>query len=73
MGRIFVTDNKYRLIACVDNEAQPWTNEGIFNIYHLALDTNDININFGIYANGLLVETCCIKTIKRKGQLINDF
>jgi hypothetical protein len=73
MGRIFVTDNKYRLIACVDNEAQPWTNEGIFNIYHLALDTNDININFGIYANGLLVETCCIKTIKRKGQLIKDF
>jgi hypothetical protein len=28
LGRVFVTDKKYRLIACVDERAEPWASEG---------------------------------------------
>ena len=64
MGNIFVTDSKYRLIACVDERAVPYEKEGTFDIYHLALDANDIYINYGIWANGLLVETCSKRYLK---------
>ena len=30
------------------------------NIYHVALEHNDEYMNYGIYANGLLVESCSI-------------
>ena len=32
-GRIFITDQKYRLIACIDDRATPYGVEGKFNIY----------------------------------------
>lgn len=63
--RIFVTDNKYRLIACVDERAEPWNSEGNFTIWHIALENTDERMNYGIYANGgLLVESCAIKFLK---------
>jgi hypothetical protein len=57
---IYVTDNHFRLIACADEKAEPYNKEGFMNIYHIALDHNDICMNYGIYANGLLVESCSI-------------
>jgi len=64
-GRIFVTDNKYRLIACVDERAEPWNTEGHFTIWHIALENTDERMNYGIYANGgLLVESCSIMFLK---------
>ena len=59
-GTIFVTDNHFRLIACADEKAEPFNKEGFMNIYHIALDHHDICMNYGIYANGLLVESCSI-------------
>jgi hypothetical protein len=57
-GRIFVTENKYRLISMLDDRAEPLQEKGIFSIWHLALDNNDEFMNYGVYANGgLLVET----------------
>jgi hypothetical protein len=57
-GRIHVTDDKYRLPACIDERAKKYEPEGDSVIYHLALNNvNDLN-NYGIYANGLLVESC---------------
>jgi surface protein len=65
-GRIFVTDKKYRLIACVDERAEPYEEEGVFNIWHLALDNDDIKMNYGVYANGgLLVETTSIRMLRQ--------
>jgi hypothetical protein len=64
VGRIFVTDGKYRLFACVDPRAEPYEVEGVFRIWHLALDHDNYMINFGIFANGLLVETCSQRYIK---------
>jgi len=64
LGNIFITDNKYRLPACVDNRAKYYDNEGSFTIYHIALDNNDYYMNYGVYANGLLVETCSKRYLK---------
>lgn len=55
---IFVTDNKYRLMACLDERAEPYEEEGTFDVWHLALDHEDECMNYGIFANGgLLLET----------------
>jgi hypothetical protein len=53
----FVTDHLYRLPACVDCRSDPFEQEGLFTIWHLALEHDDPYVNYGIYANGLLVET----------------
>ena len=57
-GTIYVTDNHFRLIACADERAEPFNQEGFMNIYHIALENSDYFMNYGIYANGLLVESC---------------
>jgi len=65
MQQIFITDNKYRLIACVDERAEPWPKEGNFTIWHIALENTDKRMNYGIYANGgLLVESCSINFLE---------
>lgn len=57
LGRIFVTENRYRLMACIDQRAEPYEKEGIFTIWHFALEHENNRANYGVYANGLLVET----------------
>jgi photosystem II stability/assembly factor-like uncharacterized protein len=58
-GDIYVTENRYRLIAMLDENSEPYDEEGVFNIWHFALDNDDMYSNYGVYANGgLLVETC---------------
>jgi hypothetical protein len=69
LGRIFVTDKKYRLTAMVDERAEPWSSEGKYAIWHFALEHDDILMNYGIYANGLLAETCSINTMRTKSNL----
>uniref|UniRef100_A0A6C0H3I8 Hedgehog/Intein (Hint) domain-containing protein n=1 Tax=viral metagenome TaxID=1070528 RepID=A0A6C0H3I8_9ZZZZ len=63
-GRIFITDKKYRLPACVDHRASVFDIEGTYTIYHLALESEDNYINYAIWANGLLVETCSKKYLE---------
>ena len=70
LGRLFVTDKKYRLMACVDERAEPWNSQGAYTIWHFALEHDDEGRNYGVYANGgLLVETCCIKNLKNKSNM----
>ena len=57
-GRTFETDDKHRLMAYLDEKAQPYEEKGIFTIYHFALENEHYTGNYGVYANGLLVETC---------------
>ena len=67
LGRIFITDKKYRLTAQVDKRAEPWAVEGTYTIWHVALENADIKMNYGIYVNGgLLVESCSINSLKNK-------
>jgi len=70
LGKIFITDKKFRLMACVDERAEPWNSSGCYTIWHFALENDDSGMNYGVYANGgLLVETCAIRTLKTKSNL----
>jgi hypothetical protein len=70
LGKIFITDKKFRLMACVDERAEPWNSSGCYTIWHFALENADDGMNYGVYANGgLLVETCAIRTLKTKSNL----
>ena len=54
----FKIDDKYKLLACFDKYFKEYNEENYYNIYQIVLD-NDDNVvrNYGIYANGLLVES----------------
>ena len=60
-GDIMVTDKKYRLMAFLDKRAEPYEVEEIHNIWHFALENTDKYMNYGVYANGMLVETTSIR------------
>ena len=57
-GEFKVTDGKYRLEAYLDSKAEPYSEEGLFTIYHIALKNENYVGNYGIWSNGLLVESC---------------
>jgi hypothetical protein len=61
---IYITDNNYRLPACADHRASVYEHPGTYTIYHIALENDDYYMNYGIYANGLLVETCSKRYLK---------
>jgi hypothetical protein len=54
---VYITENKYRLPACVDERTTVYEVKGDHKIYHFALENEDNYMNYGVYANGLLVET----------------
>jgi surface protein len=64
------TDDKYRLLAVVDDKAIPYEEQGTYNVYHITLEHDDDSANYGVYANGLLVETCPMKHLKNKKYMI---
>ena len=70
LGKIYVTDNHYRLPACVDSRASVYEKEGSYRIYHLALENDDYYMNYGIYANGLLVETTSKRYLKELSNMM---
>jgi len=64
LGDIYVTDRKYRLPACLDKRTTVYKTPGTYTIYHLALEHDNYYMNYGIFANGLLVETCSKRYLK---------
>ena len=64
MKDIYVTEGKYRLNANLDDRAEPYNCAGKFNIYHIALENEFYVKNYGVYANGLLVESCSKRYLK---------
>lgn len=64
LGATYVTSRKYRLMAVIDERSEPWDSAGIYTIWHFALENDDYYSNHGVYANGLLVETCSKKNLK---------
>ena len=69
LGKIYVTDNKYRLPACVDERASVYEVPGDYTIYHIALENEHYTANYGIYANGLLVESCSKRYLKELSEM----
>ena len=68
-GKVYITEGKYRLPACVDERTQVYEHPGMYTIYHLALENEEPTMNYGIYANGLLVESCSIRFMKELSML----
>jgi 6-phosphogluconolactonase (cycloisomerase 2 family) len=56
-GDAYVTEGKYRLPVCADRRASIYEHAGKYTVYHVALENDDYYMNYGIYANGLLVES----------------
>jgi surface protein len=69
-GKLCITDNKYRLPACLDERASVYEVKGNFTIYHIALENDDYYMNYGVYANGLLVETCSKRYLKELSNMV---
>jgi hypothetical protein len=70
LGNIYKTQNKFRLIASIDERAEPWTKSGKHIIWHIALKNENIYNNYGIYTNGgLLVESVSIRYLKEKSKM----
>jgi hypothetical protein len=69
LGATFVTDKKYRLMACIDERAEPVVSHATYPIYHFALENDDPKMNYGVYANGLLVESCSLNFLKNKSNM----
>jgi len=55
---VYKTDDKYRLLSCVNSKCSIYDVTGVHAIYHIALENENSLGNYGIYANGLLVESC---------------
>jgi len=66
---IFATENKYRLPCFLDTKSEVVEKEELVNIYHIALENKDYFMNYGIYANGLLVETCSKRYLKELSKM----
>ena len=62
--QLYITEKKYRLFTFLDPRAEPYQVEGELPIYHIALENNDYYMNYGVYANGLLVESCSKRYLK---------
>ena len=69
---VYITDDKYRLPVCYDERATLYEtdNQEKVVIFHLALDHKNENLNYGIYANGLLVETTSIRLMAESGLIM---
>ena len=69
LGRVFITDKKYRLMASIDERAIPVVTEHK-QIWHVALESSDPLINYGIYAEGLLVESCSVRNLTERSNMV---
>jgi len=65
--RVYKTDDKIRLMAQFDERAIPYQTEGEYEVWHVALEHENPEMNYGIYANGLLVESCCQYNMGKRG------
>lgn len=61
MGDLYITENYYRVPAFLDDRSEPYEESGPATIWHFALEHTDVNANYGVMANGLLVESSCLR------------
>jgi hypothetical protein len=58
---VYTTEGEYRLPAWLDMRAERFRESGEFRIWHFALEHHDYYMNYGVYANGLLVESTSLR------------
>jgi hypothetical protein len=60
MGDIYITEGHYRVPAFLDDRAEPYEDSAPATIWHFALENTNIYHNYGVMANGLLVESASL-------------
>ena len=71
MGDVYITEEFYRIPACMDDRAEPYDREDKQEtIWHFALEHENVAHNYGVYANGLLVESCAIESLEIKSGMV---
>jgi len=65
LGRIYLTDNMYRLPACLNPLFNVYPVSGNYRVYHVALENEDYYGNYGIWANGVLTESCSKRIVDK--------
>ena len=69
-GKIFLTEGKIRLMAKDDAEAEFYPVQGTHEIYNFVLEAPTENMNYGVFANGKLVESSFPYWIKKGMKLV---
>jgi hypothetical protein len=69
MGDVYVTEKHIRCPACLDERATPYKDDSPVTIWHFALEHDNAYHNYGVYANGLLVESCSIEHMVKRSNL----
>ena len=69
MGDVYITEYQYRVPACIDERSEPYKENNPVTIWHFALENDNEFMNYGVYANGLLVESCSIQYLKELSKL----
>ena len=57
MGDIYITEGHYRVPAFLDDRSEPYKDSSTATIWHFALENPNIYHNYGVMANGILVES----------------
>ena len=63
-GRLLQTDDKYRLMAYMSEHCPIYDYDGDAVIWHLVLRHTDVHMNYGLYANGVLAESCSLRMME---------
>jgi hypothetical protein len=58
-GTLYKTDDKVRMMAKLDYRCNTVDNNRQYRVWHICLDHENETMNYGIYANGMLVESTC--------------
>ena len=67
MGDVYITEEFYRIPAFLDDRATPYDGKDEpATIWHFALEHENVAHNYGVFANGLLVESCAIESLMDK-------
>lgn len=67
MGDVYITEEYYRMPAFLDDRAESYDGEDEpATIWHFALEHDNVAHNYGVFANGLLVESCAIESLLEK-------
>ena len=71
MGDVYITEEFYRMPAFLDDRAEEYDGEDRpATIWHFALEHENVTFNYGVWANGLLVESCAIESLLEKSGMI---
>ena len=62
-GEVKKLDNKFMLLSCVNSKAIKLNNNNLYYVYNFVLENSNPNSHYGIYANGILVESMSENTI----------